>query len=278
MAAGRLRRAGRAAAAAATSPSASTTTSTHSSLAVRPRLQHRARRRRPRASSTASAPTAPSAPTRTRSRSSARRRRLYAQGYFVYDSKKSGSIDRLAPALRPAADPLLVPDRARATSSPATSSTSSSGSDVLDVADDGRDVPAQQRRTAPTRSGTSCRARCRSRSSTKKLQLLRDRRATRVAREAGLGGRINTVMQTCFFALSGVLPARRGDRRDQGGDREDLRRSAARRSSTATSRPSTCALDSCTRSTCPAAVTASDASRPRRRRGARLRAAGHARR
>ena len=30
--------------------------------------------------------------------------------------------------------------------------------------------------------------------------------AARVAREAGMGGRINTVMQTCFFALSGVLP------------------------------------------------------------------------
>src|SRR5262249_41463668 len=28
----------------------------------------------------------------------------------------------------------------------------------------------------------------------------------RVAREAGMGGRINTVMQTCFFAISGVLP------------------------------------------------------------------------
>ncbi|HJV54994.1 MAG TPA: 4Fe-4S dicluster domain-containing protein, partial [Methylomirabilota bacterium] len=28
----------------------------------------------------------------------------------------------------------------------------------------------------------------------------------RVAREAGMGGRVNTVMQTCFFAISGVLP------------------------------------------------------------------------
>src|SRR5207302_1202163 len=28
----------------------------------------------------------------------------------------------------------------------------------------------------------------------------------RVARDAGLGNRINTVLQTCFFALSGVLP------------------------------------------------------------------------
>ena len=30
--------------------------------------------------------------------------------------------------------------------------------------------------------------------------------AYRVAREAGLGGRINTVMQTCFFAISAILP------------------------------------------------------------------------
>ncbi len=28
----------------------------------------------------------------------------------------------------------------------------------------------------------------------------------RLAREAGLGGRVNSVMQTCFFALSGILP------------------------------------------------------------------------
>ena len=30
--------------------------------------------------------------------------------------------------------------------------------------------------------------------------------AKRVAREAGLAGRVNTILQTCFFALSGVLP------------------------------------------------------------------------
>ena len=30
--------------------------------------------------------------------------------------------------------------------------------------------------------------------------------ASEVAREAGLPGRINTVLQTCFFAISGVLP------------------------------------------------------------------------
>ena len=30
--------------------------------------------------------------------------------------------------------------------------------------------------------------------------------AVRVAKDTGMGGRINTIMQTCFFALSGVLP------------------------------------------------------------------------
>jgi pyruvate-ferredoxin/flavodoxin oxidoreductase len=33
--------------------------------------------------------------------------------------------------------------------------------------------------------------------------------AYRVAREAGLGKRVNTIMQTCFFAISGVLPQER---------------------------------------------------------------------
>src|SRR6185503_9423037 len=30
--------------------------------------------------------------------------------------------------------------------------------------------------------------------------------ATQVAQKIGMGGRINSIMQTCFFALSGVLP------------------------------------------------------------------------
>ncbi|MGC8844243.1 MAG: pyruvate:ferredoxin (flavodoxin) oxidoreductase [Candidatus Hydrogenedens sp.] len=30
--------------------------------------------------------------------------------------------------------------------------------------------------------------------------------AVKVARDAGMGGRINTIMQTCFFAISGILP------------------------------------------------------------------------
>src|SRR5262249_29977171 len=34
--------------------------------------------------------------------------------------------------------------------------------------------------------------------------------ASRVAREAGLGNRINTIMQTCFFALAEVVPVEEG--------------------------------------------------------------------
>ena len=66
--------------------------------------------------------------------------------------------------------------------------------------------------------------------------------ASAVAREAGMGGRINTIMQTCFFAISGVLPrdeaieqikkaiektyGKRGRRRSSGelrGGRRDAR-------------------------------------------------------
>ena len=35
-----------------------------------------------------------------------------------------------------------------------------------------------------------------------------------VAEKSGMGKRINTIMQTCFFAISGVLPQDRGDSRD----------------------------------------------------------------
>ena len=38
-----------------------------------------------------------------------------------------------------------------------------------------------------------------------------------------MGGRINTIMQTCFFAISGVLPRDEAIAADQAGDREDLR-------------------------------------------------------
>ena len=145
----------------------------------------------------------------------------YAQGYFVYDSKKSGLADGLAPALRPAADPLGVPDQ-----------------------------PGQLRRLPPVRLPRAAST-CSPRRRPGAIFLLNspygpdevwDRlpRAVQeqiiakqlrfyvidgdeVARETGMGGRINTIMQTCFFAISRRPAARGGDRADQEVDREDLR-------------------------------------------------------
>ena len=74
-----------------TSPSASPTTSLTPRCRGTPRSTS-SRRTLARPSSTGSAPTERSEPTATRSRSSARRPTGYAQGYFVYDSKKAGAM------------------------------------------------------------------------------------------------------------------------------------------------------------------------------------------
>ena len=55
--------------------------------------------------------------------------------------------------------------------------------------------------------------------------------ASKVARDVGLGGRTNTVLQTCFFAISGVLPRDEAIRHIKAIDPQDLRRARARRSS-----------------------------------------------
>ena len=61
------------------------------------------------------------------------------------------------------------------------------------------------RLTRPKKSGTSCPRRRSRRSLRKKIEFyVID--GYKVAREAGMGTRINTIMQTCFFAISGVLP------------------------------------------------------------------------
>ncbi len=107
----------------------------------------------------------------------------------------------------------------------ASSAATSSGCSTASTCSAGRRTARRccsTARTRRTRSGTRCRARCRSRSSpsTSTLYVID---AGRIAREAGLAGRTNTVLQTCFFAISGRAAARAGDRADQGGDRQDLR-------------------------------------------------------
>ena len=139
------------------------------------------------------------------SRSSATTRTCYAQGYFVYDSKKSGSqtVSHLRFGPQPIRAPYLVqPGRA---SSAATSSACSTRSTCSACAADGATLLLNSPLPGRTRCGTRCRARCSSRSSTSSCGLYAST-PTPVAREAGLPGRTNTILQTCFFAISGVLP------------------------------------------------------------------------
>ena len=170
--------------------------------------------------SSAWAPTARSARTRTRSRSSARRRRFYAQGYFVYDSKKSGSltISHLRFGPRPIHAPYLIQ---QANFVACTSSASWSNSTCW------RTPPPARRScstasTAPDEVWDQLPRAVQEQIIDKKLKFyVID--AYKVARETGMGGRINTIMQTCFFAISGVLPRDEAIEQDQERDQEDLR-------------------------------------------------------
>ena len=71
-------------------------------------------------------------------------------------------------------------------------------------------------------------ARCRSRSLPSGIDVYAID-AGRIAREAGLAGRTNIVLQTCFFAISGVLPREQAIDRIKAGDRQDVRPARRRR-------------------------------------------------
>jgi len=127
----------------------------------------------------------------------------YAQGYFVYDSKKSGSITishlRFGP--RPIRSTYLI---SRASFVACHQFIFLGRLNVLTAAEPGatfllnspygpEDVWDRLPRTAQeqiVRKGLRF--------------FVID--AVKVAQETGMGGRINTVMQTCFFAISDVLP------------------------------------------------------------------------
>ena len=131
---------------------------------------------------------------------------LQAQGYFVYDSKKSGAVTvshlRFGPATIRSTY-LVEPGMAGfvACHQPVFVERY----DLLAHAAPGGvfllNTPARRR----TRCGTRCRDNMRAQILDKRLQLwVID--AYAVAAEAGMGRRINTIMQTCFFAISGILP------------------------------------------------------------------------
>jgi len=119
----------------------------------------------------------------------------FAQGYFVYDSKKSGAmtVSHLRFGPRPIRAPYLV-DRASFVACHHPSLVSRV--DVLEHLTpggtflfNGSEIPESLREGLAAKNARV---------------FLID--ASRVARECGLGNRINTIMQVCFFACSNVMP------------------------------------------------------------------------
>ncbi len=128
---------------------------------------------------------------------------LYAQGYFVYDSKKSGSMT--TSHLRFGPSPIKAPYLIRNADFVACSQFGFIGKiGVLDFARVGATVllnspysPEETWQKFPRDWQESILA--------KELRVyVID--ANQVSEAAGMGRRTNTVLQTCFFALSGVLP------------------------------------------------------------------------
>lgn len=128
---------------------------------------------------------------------------LYAQGYFVYDSKKSGA--RTVSHLRFGPDPIRAPYLiGKADFIACHQFVFTEKVEMLDAAQQGATFllnspfPADQ--VWDKLPGKV------QRSILEKQLKFFVIDATTVARDTGMGTRINTIMQTCFFALSGVLP------------------------------------------------------------------------
>jgi pyruvate-ferredoxin/flavodoxin oxidoreductase len=127
----------------------------------------------------------------------------YAQGYFVYDSKKSGAmtISHLRFGRKPIRASYLI-DHASFVACHQFSFLERM--DVLHVAEPGATLLLNSpfgRDEVWDHLPQSAQKQI----IEKKLKVyVID--AYQVAKDNGMGGRINTVMQTCFFALSGVLP------------------------------------------------------------------------
>ncbi len=127
----------------------------------------------------------------------------YAQGYFVYDSKKSGSvtISHLRFGPRPIHAPYLI-DRANFVACHQFSFLERL--DVLKYAEPGATFLLNSP-YGPDDVWDYLPGEVQDDILGKHLRVyVID--AAKVARETGMAGRINTVMQTCFFAISGVLP------------------------------------------------------------------------
>jgi pyruvate-ferredoxin/flavodoxin oxidoreductase len=128
---------------------------------------------------------------------------LFAQGYFVYDSHKSGAqtVSHLRFGPEPIRSPYLI---ASAGFVACHQFSFLARQDVLRLAAPGAVFLLNSPFSADRVWARLPRA---------VQQQIIDKRlrfflidASKVARDVGLGARVNTVLQTCFFAISGVLP------------------------------------------------------------------------
>ncbi len=127
---------------------------------------------------------------------------LHAQGYFVYDSKKSGSqtVSHLRFGPQPINAPYLI---SQASFVGCHQFGLLERAEVLDRAAPGATVLLNTREP-PDRVWAALAGPVQEQIIAKGIELyVID--AGRIARDAGLAGRTNTVLQTCFFAISGVL-------------------------------------------------------------------------
>ncbi|MEB3327570.1 MAG: 2-oxoacid:acceptor oxidoreductase family protein, partial [Synechococcus sp.] len=128
---------------------------------------------------------------------------LYAQGYFVYDSKKSGSVTvshlRFGP--QPIRSTYLIQ---RPTFVACHQWDFVERFDLLAGIEPGG-VFLLNSPFAPADTWARLPEVLRAQIRSKGIQV-QQINAYQVARQAGMGPHINTVMQACFFALSGVLP------------------------------------------------------------------------
>ena len=128
---------------------------------------------------------------------------LFAQGYFVYDSKKSGArtVSHLRFGPKPIKAPYLI---SKADFIACHQFNFTEKVEMLEFASDGATFLLNSPYGKDEVWG-KLTGQVQKNIIDKKIKLyVID--ATTVARDTGMNGRINTIMQTCYFALSGVLP------------------------------------------------------------------------
>jgi len=129
--------------------------------------------------------------------------RFYAQGYFVYDSKKSGSttVSHVRFGHKPIQSPYLIKE---AHFVGCHQFGFVNKMDVLGLAAEGATFLLNSPYSTEETWSRLPRP-LQEQIIAKKCRLFVID-ANKVARETGMGGRTNTIMQTCFFGISGVLP------------------------------------------------------------------------